>query len=482
MFVLSCRSSRVAGLLASAAITWAHAAFAEECGTAADGATGTPPPKFRRYRWNEDYSCLGGKTDMTPWEKIKYFPLPWLKDAFVSTGGEIRYRLDGFSPYLFGTGKSGTNWISNQERIFSHLDVHFSSMFRSYVEFDAALESGRPVQRPYDQSAPDLRQGFFDIALPIGTGTATLRSGREEIYLGTSRWLAVRDPTNLRRSFDGFVGEYKSADLTFRAFAARPVNIMPGAFDDRTLTSESFAGAYAVWRTPFDLPMTFDGYVYQKRQGAATYARGTAPEERWSGGGRIDTRWRGFHLIGEATWQWGSFGSSRISAFGAFGDAGYRFSGPILPLPKVEPKIGVKLHFASGDKNPQSSTFSSFAGAYPAASVISEVSTFGASNIQSIQPYGQLFLPNGLVLGANWNFLRRVETADSVYGPPGTIITAKGSTSRDVARVGEVNLKWQFNRFTEIQALYSHIYAGNYIREAGGHSFDYYRLQLTTWW
>ncbi|MCL2713497.1 MAG: alginate export family protein [Alphaproteobacteria bacterium] len=482
MFALSCRGTRVAGLLASAALTFTHAAFAEESGPTAAGAAGKPAQKFRRYRWEEDYAYLARESFPTQWEKVKYIPLPWLGDAFASTGGEIRYRLDGFSPYLFGIGKSGSNWISNQERIFSHLDIHFSKTFRTFFELDGATESGRPVQRPYDQSAPDLRQAFFDIALPAGSGTATLRSGREEIYLGSSRWLAVRDPTNIRRSFDGFVGEYKAGQITLRAFAARPVNIAPGCFDDRTLRSESFTGAYAILRNPFDLPVTIDSYLYQKRQGSATYARGTAAEERWSGGGRLDARLRGFHLVGEATWQWGSFGSSRIKAFGMFADLGYRFSGHALSIPAIEPKIGVRTHFATGDSNPQSSTFSNFTAAYPAASVISEVSVFGASNIQSIQPYGQLFLPNGLVLGANWNFLRRVEIADSVYGPPGTILTARGSTSRDVARIGEVNLTWQINRFTQVHALYSHIYAGNYVRDAGGHSFDYYRLQLTTWW
>jgi len=35
-----------------------------------------------------------------------------------------------------------------------------------------------------------------------------------------------------------------------------------------------------------------------------------------------------------------------------------------------------------------------------------------------------------------WNFVRKVTTADSVYGRIGTLITAKGSTSHDVAQFG----------------------------------------------
>jgi len=470
------------GLIALAALIGTPPAHAEENSASSEAAANSKAKPFRRYRWQEDYSYLADKPQRDEWEQIKYIALPGLPGVWLSLGGEVRYRLDGYSPYLFGIGKSGSIWASNQERMFSHFDLHLGQTFRAYVEFDAAHENGRPVQRAYDQSAPDLRQAFVDVVLPFGGGNAMLRAGREELYLGTTRWLAVRDPTNIRRSFDGFLAEYNDRMLTLRAFAAHPVNITPGCFDDNTLNSEFFRGAYAVVRNPFDLPVTIDAYVYGRQQASATYARGTAAEDRWSGGARLAASLRGFEMIGEAAYQWGSFGTSDISAYGAFGDFGYRFAPRDLLLRKVTPKIGVRAHYASGDDDLRSSTFRNFTAAYPAASVISEMSLLAVSNVESVQPYGQLFLPSGLVLGANWNFVRKVEVADSVYGPPGTLITAKGSTSRDVAQIAEVNMTWQINRFSQLHALYSHIYAGQYLRDAGGRDFDYYRLQFTAWW
>ncbi len=476
--------SLAAGLIATTVLSGmlgapVRAQEGDENGETAGAAAASK--SFRLYRWQEDYSYLADKQNRDGWEQLKYIPLQGLPGAWLSLGGEGRYRLDAYGPYLFGLGKSGSYWGSNQERLFQHFDLHIGQVFRTFVQFDAATEKGRPVQRAYDQSAPDLRQAFVDVSLPAGSGSAMLRAGREEIYLGDSRWLSVRDPTNIRRSFDGLLAQYESPMLTMRAFAAHPVNILPGFFDDDTFNPEYFRGGYAIVRKPFDLPVTIDAYVYGRKQSSATYARGTAPEDRWSGGMRLASRLRGIELVGEATYQWGWFGTAAISAWGAFGDLSYKFA-PLEVLGKATPRLGIRTHYASGDDNLKSSTFHNFTGAYPAASVISEMSLISVSNATNLQPYAQLIVTPGLVLGANWNFVRKVAVADSVYGPIGTLITAKNSTSLDVAQIGQVDMTWNINRFYQVHALYAHVYAGQYIRDAHGRDFDYYRLQLMARW
>lgn len=474
----------LAVLLAALAISGmlAASARAEEEDEAEEPATVKATKKgFRLYRWQEDYSYLA-KKQRDGWEKLKYMPLPGLPGSWLSIGGEARYRLDAYDPYLFGLGRSGWSWASNQERLFQHFDLHIAPMFRTFVQFDAAKEDGRPVQRAYDQSTPDLRQGFLDFILPARSGSIMVRSGRQELFLGESRWLAVRDPTNLRRSFDGFLAEYDDPKLTVRAFSARPVNILPGFFDDGTLRTEYFRGGYVSARNPFKLPVTIDTYVYGRRQASATYARGTAPEDRWTGGARLSGQIGGFEGIAEAAYQWGSFGTASISAGGAFSDLGYRFAPSYIFGANAAPKLGVRGHYASGDDNLKSGVFHNFTAAYPAASVISEMSLLSVSNAMNIQPYAQLFFGGSLVLGANWNFIRKATVADSVYGPIGTLITAKNSTALGVAQVGQIDMTWNINRFLHLHALYAHIFAGQYIRDAGGRSFDYYRLQLMARW
>jgi hypothetical protein len=438
-------------------------------------------PSFRLYRWQEDYSYLALRERAGGWETLKYLPLAGLGDSYLSLGGEVRNRIDAYDPYLFGIGRSGFAWASEQARVFQHFDLHLRG-FRAFAQFDTSFESGRPVQRAFDQSLPDVRLAFGDVVVPFGQGTAMVRAGRQDLYLGSSRWLAIRDPTNIRRSFDGLLGEYSDALVTLRAFAAHPVNILPRAFDDETSRAELFRGGYATFRKPFNLPLAVDAYLYGRQQDGATYARGTAAEDRWTGGGRIAGEFAGFEATSEAAYQWGMFGTSRIAAVGAFGDVGYRFATSDGSAMRSALKVGLRAHYASGDEDLRSHTFRNFTGAYPAASVISEMSLISISNATNLQPYAQLFVNPGLVVGGSWNVVRKVSSVDSVYGPIGTTITAARSTSRDVAQIGQIDVTWDVTRFVQLHALYARVFVGQYIRDAEGSSFNYYRLQAMARW
>src|SRR5450759_5000364 len=194
--------------------------------TAGDESRPKEEIRFRLYRWQEDYLWLSRKTEpLSDYERFKYIHLGGAPTNYLSLGGELRYRYDGYNPYLFGLTANGKPFGSNQERMFLHNDLHLTEYFRTFVQFDAAAEAGRPVQRAYDKSAPDLRQAFGDAILPTGAGTTTLRFGRQELWLGPSRWLAVRDPTNIRRSFDGALLEYRDDVFIFRGFAAKAVPV-----------------------------------------------------------------------------------------------------------------------------------------------------------------------------------------------------------------------------------------------------------------
>jgi len=90
----------------------------------------------------------------------------------------------------------------------------------------------------------------------------------------------------------------------------------------------------------------------------------------------------------------------------------------------------------------------------------------------------QFFVNVNAVFGVNSNVVRKVTTSDSVYGPIGIIITAQNSTALDVAQIGQVDMTWDISRFAQPHALHSHAFAGQYIKDAGGRSFDDYRLQI----
>lgn len=429
---------------------------------------------FRLYRWEENYLWLSRKTEpLTDYEHLKYIYLGGAPENYLSIGGEARYRFDGYSPYLFGLTANGKTFGSNQERLFLHSDLHLTEYFRAFAQFDAAAEQGRPVQRAYDQSSPDLRQAFVDFILPVDRSTTTVRLGRQELRLGPTRWMAVRDPTNLRRSFDGGLFEYRDGTYILRAFAARPVGIFPGAFDDTTSTAEYFRGAYFRAKQPLGLPATIDLYMLGREQDRVTYARGTGREDRWTAGGRVAGKLATLDYVVEAANQFGTFAQAEISAWGVYGQISKGFDSLALA-----PRLGLRTHYASGDSNQKSPIFRTFAAPYPAASEITEMSLLSPSNAANLQPYLQVRLPNGPLLDASWNWVSRASLADSVYGPPGTIITAPGSKAWNVAQIGQLAFIWDVSPFLQLHGLYSHTFAGEYLKAAKGRDMDYYRLQI----
>jgi len=429
---------------------------------------------FRLYRWEENYLWLSRKTaPLTDYEHLKYISLGGAPENYLSIGGEARYRFDGYDPYLFGIGANGKTFGSNQERLFLHGDLHLTEYFRTFVQLDAAAEQGRPVQRAYDQSSPDLRQAFADVILPVDKGTTTMRLGRQELWLGPTRWMAVRDPTNIRRSFDGGLFEYRDDTYILRTFAARPVDIHPGLFDDSTSTAEFFRGAYLRARQLHGFPATIDLYLLGREQDSVTYARGTGREDRWTAGGRIAGKLATLDYVLEGANQFGSFGQADISAWGFYGQVSRSFE-----TAGVTPRLGVRAHYASGDGNPKDTTFRTFAAPYPAASEITEMSLLSVSNTINWQPYLQLQVPGGPVLDASWNWVSRASLTDSVYGPPGTIFTAAGSKAANVAQIGQLAFTWDLSVFLQLHGIYSHTFAGDYLRAAKGRDMDYYRFQI----
>ena len=106
------------------------------------------------------------------------------------------------------------------------------------------------------------------------------------------------------------------------------------------------------------------------------------------------------------------------------------------------------------------------------------MSLLSLSNTINLQPYVQVYVPNGPMLDASWNWVSRASLADSVYGPIGTIITAPGSKAANVAKIGQLAFTWELSPFLQLHGIYSHTFAGDYIKAAKGRDMDYYRFQI----
>jgi len=151
------------------------------------------------FRWNETFSDSCAAPDRSWWLDAKCLGLGESKDTYVSFGAEYRLRVDDYDPYNFGV--SGSSRVtSTQQRALAHADVHFGNTTRWFTQLGYGHEEGRPIARPGDNDDVDFAQLFVDYTLNSGKQPWHVRIGRQEIALG--RFVAIRDATNLRLTFD----------------------------------------------------------------------------------------------------------------------------------------------------------------------------------------------------------------------------------------------------------------------------------------
>ncbi|MDV6345212.1 alginate export family protein [Nitrosomonas sp. Is37] len=83
-----------------------------------------------------------------------------------------------------------------------------------------------------------MQQGF----LAWNGNMFSVRAGRQEMTLGTSRLIAVREGPNIRLAFDGVRASWNREPHRIDVFTFRPVLNKPEAFDDATSKSQSLTG------------------------------------------------------------------------------------------------------------------------------------------------------------------------------------------------------------------------------------------------
>jgi len=135
-----------------------------------------PPPRSTT-RYGEDYTYLHDPAARTGawWEPFKYLPLTGTKgirEVYLTTGLELRARYEHYNNNLWGGASEphdGYLWL----RAMPLVDLHLGSHVRLFGQLIAAFADGvEPVESPVDEDRLDLLQGFADLRLPLGTGTA----------------------------------------------------------------------------------------------------------------------------------------------------------------------------------------------------------------------------------------------------------------------------------------------------------------------
>ncbi|MEM9191821.1 MAG: alginate export family protein [Myxococcota bacterium] len=236
----------------------------------------------------------------------------WRKTCFSLSAASIDFRVEDVSPFFFGLPDSGAS-TARSHRGLLHADLRLRYA-RVFVQVAAAGDNGRDVQRPFDESLPDLQRGFFDLSFGLDSLAPTLRVGRQEIPTPNRRQLAVREALNLRLAFDGLHFFGAAGRFRYQAFAGAEVINRPEAFDDQPDDERLLFGGYLTWE--FAPAVTLEAYYHGKTIDELQLAQVSGDETRHMIGLRSRRKFGRFDYDIEAAYQYGEIGGETISALG----------------------------------------------------------------------------------------------------------------------------------------------------------------------
>jgi Alginate export len=388
--------------------------------------TGAARPQYELLRDEEDWSFLADRQQRIDlWDPLKYIPLGWPRDSYLSLGGEVRQQYERFENEAWGSEPEDKNGYLLQRYMF-HADLHVRRRFRAFVQLKSGIEAGRVGgPRPPDEDQVDLHQAFADIGVvgqELGGPGLLLRVGRQELSFGSQRLVAVRESPNVRQSFDAIRAIAHVAGWRLDVFASRPVTTATGIFDDRPDNTRAFWGVYTVRALDTARKAHVDLYYLGLDRDQATFDQGEGAERRHTVGTRFWGQRDQLDYNTEAVWQWGSFANGPIRAWTVASDTGWR-----LDIPG-RPRVAIRADVTSGDADRNQSVLQTFSALFPKGAYFGLIAPLGPYNHTDVHPQVDLALPNGWTLIGDWLWFWRTKRDDGIYNVPGHLLRSGQNT------------------------------------------------------
>jgi hypothetical protein len=419
-------------------------------------------PSYALLRQDEDYRYLRDRSCRQDfWDPVKYAPLNAEGSRYLTIGGEIRDRYEGFRNANWGAGSQDDNGYFLQ-RVTLYSDWHLGRI-RLFEQLTSDIEAGRKggPRPPIDEARLWVEQGFIEVTLPrFCAKEMDLRIGRQEFEFGDGALVDVRNGPNVRQAFDGVDLVVSAGPWHFDGFATRPVRNNFNIFDDPPDHSTMFWGVYAV--RPLrrirggNIDMFYLGFDRKRGE----FEKAISQEVRHSIGTRFWGTREDWDFNWTAVYQWGSFGAGAIRAWEIDTATGRTFEG--LPL---RPRIALSAASASGDRNSRGWTLGTF-NLFPSGIVFGEgvVDLNGPVNFIQLGTTFGLQLTKKLSLTGDYDFFWRESLNDGVYGLGVNLLRDGGTNkARFVGSQPSAGLYWQRNRHLSTSVAYAHFFVGHFL-------------------
>ena len=372
----------------------------------------------------------------------------------IDFGLDARLRYEVNDPAAFGNGPQDGGgdllW-----RILPSARIGIAPDWHATVEVFAAGVTGRNGgARANDRNDFDLTQAHVEWR--PGNGTGFLRIGRQEIALGSGRLLAANDGANIRRRFDGVLGQWQNGQWTAVAFAATVVQVRPGVFDDRGSTDRLMLGAGVVRGDPAGTSES----LYGLRTRSSTPSFGSPPGtlERYTIGGRFVRRQGPLLIEGEAIGQFGSDGQDQvIRAWAISGEV----RSELTKIGSVVLFAGARMSVASGDKSRTDRVIGGLDPLFPNPGYTGSFPLIAPTNIAALNPAFSLQWPAGHRIGVDVTLMQRVTRGDAAYNFGGAPVPETGG-GRNIGALWALTGAYRLSPQLTVSATASYLANGNY--------------------
>ena len=372
-----------------------------------------PFPRFEDWRFLRDPAQRIARYD-----RLKFIPLNDSGTNYLTFGLENRTEFQYLNSSDWGAGpQDHSGYVL--ERLMPDADLRLGDHARLFVTlaFDDVGHKEAGPRPGIDKDIADGHEGFVEFGGQLHNLHPgwDVTIGRQEVVLGTGRFLDDNEGVNVRSAFDGVRIGYDKPKGRVDLLAVKPVVINPGAWDDVPNPAISLWGLYASnirWNSAFMSDIYFLDYDAK----SATYGQQSAREQRRTVGGRYFNRLpgepprAGFDYNIETAFQWGSFGNRSIRAWGTGWILGWTFPGPVWRA-----RFGLQADAISGD-NGEPNRLGTANALFPRGAYFGpKFALLGPANLLATQPQF-VFHPLLNVTGTfEWIWFWRESTKDALY-------------------------------------------------------------------
>ena len=420
-----------------------------------------PTRTYLPDRADEDWSFLRDAPATDFWDPAKYVRLG-RQDWFMTLSGEVRYRPEGFRIHETGTRPAIIDSYLLQRYLFG-ADLHLGSRFRVFTEIQSGMVNGRlRSPRPTDRNSLDLHQGLLEWRRPVrNTGRVSVKVGRQELAIGSTRLISASPGLNVKRSFDGIAIVYRAQSWTLAAAAARLVGLSSGAFDDTSDSGQVFWGAAASRRSRRIERGEIGAYYLGVDRAQSLYAQGIGPERRHTAGVKWASTGSRFSVNYDALFQWGTFDRAPIRAWAFATETAYQ-----VTATGWRPRVSVRADVASGDQDPAEPRLQAFNPLFPGNSYSGAVGLLGPTNLTDMTPALTIRPRPDLTVGIEAPSYWRTSAADGVYATDlRLLIRPDAAGGRYVGTNPGVLAVWQATPHWQVQGVVTRFLSGGFLQD-----------------